>query len=735
MMGISRTSDDKDEEFSPSQVSHMLDASMSRSSSPRKLPFGAPIRRIRLRGLKIEDQVRQIFEEPGMLTDDLVEIHIDVNKTTEEEERIPRRTYLPEDWCGRISTFISDPTSYLLSLRLLNLKEEIGDESAIRLSSALLQNNTLIKLALVNANITNEGSNHIAKLLLVNTSIRKVTLEKNKIDDSGCIALSKVIAENTTIERFNLAGNAIHSSGALMLSSALSKNNSIRKFVIRRNKIRSDGACAFAEMLLENKTLTNLDLSINKISDRGTLQLAESLKLSKSSLHVLGFEKNQASGEALSYLLESLSFNSTITKIYLSNNNLSGLRANALEKFVSNNKSTKELYMSSAILSDMEELYLLNAMCFQHCYISKLNLQKNSLKNLGAKKVSEILRYCHHLSNLNLEENEIGAEGAYYLAESIRDSKTIRKINLSKNCLKSEGASHLIEVLKKNTSLESLLLNENQIGDACGAQILEATLIHPKLLRLEMIKNDLEVECATKLVKILRNESTLEILNLRSNCLGKGLELYSMDSFPESQSNLKFLNLGKNRVSDAGALILSRYLSGDTGICELMLDSNRIGDLGATEICEGVLRNSTITRLNLRHNRVTSVTQDRILRMLVSNYSLQSCPWTSSRSVFPFERNSMIQSSWKRTNFLLLFHPRVGLHRLSEIRHLLDHGCVRLILEYADLHLNIKSDELENNPLNSEVLIGLSNRRNSRGVKIPSPERPWIFNLLGFNRS
>eukprot|EP00961_Rhodomonas_salina_P282240 3813531-Rhodomonas_salina.3 len=99
--------------------------------------------------------------------------------------------------------------------------------------------------------------------------------------------------------------------------------------------------------------------------------------------------------------------------------------------------------------------------------LAHLDLRKNDLGDLGARRVAGVLGSCKALAHLDLSCNAIGSEAVRLLAGVLGSCKALAHLNLSDNNIgkaQGLGVGFLAAVLGEVKSLTHLNLSENRIG-------------------------------------------------------------------------------------------------------------------------------------------------------------------------------------------------------------------------------------------------------------------------------
>ena len=138
-------------------------------------------------------------------------------------------------------------------------------------------------------------------------------------------------------------------------------------------------------------------------------------------------------------LAEALKTNTTLTELYLLDNNLGAEGVLALATALQTNTT-----------------------------LTKLDLSRNYLDAEGVLALAAALQTNTTLTKLDLSHNNPGAEGAAALAAALQTNTTLTMLNLSRNNLGAEGAAALAAALQTNTTLTMLNLSRNNLGAERG---------------------------------------------------------------------------------------------------------------------------------------------------------------------------------------------------------------------------------------------------------------------------
>ena len=158
----------------------------------------------------------------------------------------------------------------------------------------------------------------LAEALADNTALMMLDLNQyNEVGDDGAAALGTALRKNRSLRALFVANNAISEDGAESLAEMLDPldggNDSLQSLDLGANEIGVVGAKAIAKALKHNKGLRALYIGANGIGDKGAKAFAATLK-SNDALGTLFMRKNRITDVALKLLLAAMDSNTALTK-------------------------------------------------------------------------------------------------------------------------------------------------------------------------------------------------------------------------------------------------------------------------------------------------------------------------------------------------------------------------------------------------------------------------------------
>ncbi|KAL7463051.1 hypothetical protein ACHAXS_003431 [Conticribra weissflogii] len=154
---------------------------------------------------------------------------------------------------------------------------EVGDEGARILASAMRKLPNLKELHLANNNIGDDGILSLFPKLTL-TSLEYLDLYGNRIGSIGSTELGKNLPNLSHLKELNLSGNQIDDVAIAYLSKGIAKHSTLKKVCLGFNNIGDQGAEIIADECLHcnNEHLESLNLHNNpNIGERGTRALIQ----------------------------------------------------------------------------------------------------------------------------------------------------------------------------------------------------------------------------------------------------------------------------------------------------------------------------------------------------------------------------------------------------------------------------------------------------------------------------
>ncbi|KAG2392772.1 hypothetical protein C9374_011497 [Naegleria lovaniensis] len=413
------------------------------------------------------------------------------------------------------------------------------------------------------------GSVHLANFLKKSSlnsaqlhfEITQLILDYNNLGDHGTEILAKGLMHSKSILVLTLGRNYINEKGGICLAEFLKTNHSLTYLDLQKNKIGELGGFAIANALRQNQVLTHLNLKSNYIGDWGVLAFANMF----SPLNYI-YQRQVSNIDDTLTSSQQQDYNSTLIQLDLTNNRMTNTSAKYLAESLKANSSLCRVnfsnnpdMLSDSIINLVKGFYSQPTSEYQdlNCGSWWLELADCSLKDKAMQCLERFLQ--KPLSHLFISGNVMGdVDYSHEVRSIIQQFYPYNDIFSDNNSIifMNNMFHHLAE------SLICVDLRSSSIGD-----------------------DDLP---------LLFNDQSILLDRLHSK---------------RKASNIYYLNLAGNNITQKGGALLKRMLQYNTSITCLILNYNSLGDVGLRDMIEGIAdgQNHTLTSLSIRKNDITDV--------------------------------------------------------------------------------------------------------------------------------
>jgi len=123
------------------------------------------------------------------------------------------------------------------------------------------------------------------------------------------------------------------------------------------------------------------------------------------------------------------------------------------------------------------------------------------------------------LKSLRLNSNQLSATPIALIAGALKSNKSLTELSLYDNELGDIGAEVFANLLKSNKTLLTVDLGKNVLG-VSGARHLSSALGGCSLTRLSLATNEMGQNGCNAIADSLRNNTTIQMIDLRNNFMG-----------------------------------------------------------------------------------------------------------------------------------------------------------------------------------------------------------------------
>ena len=537
---------------------------------------------------------------------------------------------------------IGENLQHIYTSKTLFISNNTADDIA-----AVISNDTCLQeLYIYRKNFQTMDAETIVKALQGIHTLTKIHFGNNNISDEAANYFANIVSCSSKLKELELSGNKLKTAGAIILMNALQKIYTLEKLYLNNNNITDKAADGIAAAVFCNIHLQELNLGNNNLQAQGTIRIAKSLQ-NISSLTKLYINDNNITPEAADDIGTAISCHSNLREFDVSGNNLK-TSVVRIVKALKNICTLRRLCLSNTcstitctVADDVAAVISCNTQ------MEEFDVSKNNIQAMGA--IAKSLQHICTLKKLCMSNNNITHEAADDIAAVISCNVHLQELNLGSNHLQASGTIKIAKSVQKISSLTKLFINDNNITDEAANDIAAAISCNAKLQEFNLSRNNLQKTGIIKIVKALRDISTLRKLCLSNVSITDEVaddiaavisciclqELYlSSNNFQSSDtikiakslqkiSSLTKLYINHNNITHEAANDIAAAISCNINLQELNLGSNNLQTSGIIKIAKSLQRISLLTKLYINNNNVTDEAADDIAAAISCNIHLQ----------------------------------------------------------------------------------------------------------------
>ena len=503
------------------------------------------------------------------------------------------------------------------NLHQLGLANNLLGPSAVVIFQALKENCKLKNLYVHNNNMTRKVGEDLANAIKNNPSLEEIFLSNNNLKSSASMIL-QALKQTSKLKVLEFSGNNITGQVAEDLADVIRKNSNLEQLNLENNKL-GPSAVIVLEALMQNSKLKSLNLNSNNMTSKVVEYLANVIK-SNCYLNRLGLAYNML-GPSSAVIFQALKATHKLKTLYLHNNYMTGHVAVDLANVIKNNLDLETVSLSCNSLKSSASV-ILKALK-ENCKLKILDLSGNNMTGQIVEDLAYIVKNNPNLEQFYSKNNELG-QSALVLLQALAENCTLKRLNLNGNSMTGHVAEVLADIIINNPGLEELCLSDNDLKISV-AVILQTLKQNSKLRILDLNGNGMTGQIAEHLANVIKNNSSLERLGLRSNRLKRsaGMILQSLIG----NSKLKILNLNGNSMTGHIANDLVSVIKNNPGLEKIYLSDNDLKS-SAVAILKALKDNTQLKILSFTNNWMSSnFDTDMALVSVIKNNPLLTELW------------------------------------------------------------------------------------------------------------
>ena len=270
--------------------------------------------------------------------------------------------------------------------------------------------------------------------------------------------------------------------------------------------------------------------------------------------------------------------------------------------------------------------------------LTTCNILKFFNCNFGKEQhstLADVLSHQTALKAFSLNECNTNSVQAKLLLDALQLTSTLTSLLLSCNSvvpLKADSmATALSTVIINNPTLEKVSFKfDNLPSLACG-KIFQALSKSDKLKHFRFCDGQVTTEEAVhQLTKVIANNPSLELINLKNNKL-QSLGIKALSKAFKNICHLKLLALNGNQINEEAADDIASIIAKNVEIEKLLLYNNSLKSKGICTVCQALKHHTNLQIFRINQNGIHEEAANDIADVIKHNQSLQVIDVASNR--------------------------------------------------------------------------------------------------------
>ncbi|XP_066462650.1 NACHT, LRR and PYD domains-containing protein 12-like [Eleutherodactylus coqui] len=253
---------------------------------------------------------------------------------------------------------------------------------------------------------------------------------------------------------------------------------------------------------------------------------------------------------------------------------------------------------------------------------TEVDLSHVHMSALDCTVLAFILETCTNIKELVLTGCHLDDEGLNRLAPALHN---LQILSLGENDLPDTSCTQLASGIRDNPSLQTLDLRNNKLSGPHFSDLMDA-LSSPacRIEELNLRCNDLPGTSCTQLASVIRNNPSLKKLDLFANHLSGPHFSDLMDALSSPACKIEELNLSHNDLSDASCTQLASGIRNNPSLKKLDLSMNHLSGPRFSDLMDALSSPAcNIEYLNLGCNKLPEMSCTQLASGIRNNPSLK----------------------------------------------------------------------------------------------------------------
>ena len=320
-----------------------------------------------------------------------------------------------------------------------------------------------------------------------------------------------------------------------------------------------------------------------------------------------------------------------ISRLDLSRNNIGNLGVEIIVNSLKDSKSLLYLNLSSNSITHKGGHNIFNSFIYQQSIID-LNLSsiegsnRNRITEYGMQNIPLYLNHNFFIETLNLSGNSIKNEGFILICQGLQKNQTLQNLDISNNSINEKGLKKGFDIISSYNKLLTNIINFNISNNPLTNTGLEILGSNLKYIPNLVFLNISFCSFDFKGFQIILK--TLQHMKKIDNLNVAGNNFKSDNFFALKEFfamfGIRYLNMSKCSLGDRGGYYLGECLSSNDTLKYLNLSANNISDLGFKGIATIFKFNKSLEIFDCSCNFISNNSASELFKNLENNFCLKS---------------------------------------------------------------------------------------------------------------
>ena len=508
----------------------------------------------------------------------------------------------------------------------------INSVPSLKSKSYYITNKNKSKVILISKHIIKHKDKDNEKNILLNKNINRST--GNLFNDKELNAIEESPKYNIkTIKKINPL-MSLDKNNSLILPEMKPKLNyksksSINFYIKTMVKEKAEGRIMSNEEIFLLLKAKCKDIGIN-FRENMYFKFKEFCN-SKCKNRVADFSECNFSINSVRIITMILLDTNRISRLDLSRNNIGNLGVEIIVNSLKDSKSLVYLNLSSNSITHKGGHNIFNSFIYQQSIID-LNLSsiegsnRNRITEYGMQNIPLYLNHNFFIETLNLSGNSIKNEGFILICQGLQKNQTLQNLDISNNSINEKGLKKGFDIISSYNKLLTNIINFNISNNPLTNTGLEILASNLKYVPNLVFLNISFCSFDFKGFQIILK--TLQHMKKIDNLNVAGNNFKSDNFFALKEFfamfGIRYLNMSKCSLGDRGGYYLGECLSSNDTLKYLNLSANNISDLGFKGIATIFKFNKSLEIFDCSCNFISNNSASELFKNLENNFCLKS---------------------------------------------------------------------------------------------------------------